>query len=78
MFSIINIAITCILPFFVFKVWRSFSNDRKTVRSHGFIDGDLIETFLDLPRHESEAICIQMGLQKSEILKAVEEIARLH
>jgi len=28
--------------------WRSFSNDRKTVPMGGFIDGDLIETFLDL------------------------------
>jgi len=28
--------------------WRSFSNDRKTSPSKGFIDGDLIEEFLDL------------------------------
>lgn len=30
--------------------WRSFYNDRKQEPSEGFIDGDLIESFLDLPR----------------------------
>jgi len=30
--------------------WRSFHNDRKQEPSEGFIDGDLIESFLDLPR----------------------------
>ena len=28
--------------------WRSFRNERKTVESRQFLDGDLIERFLDL------------------------------
>ncbi len=30
------------------EAWRAFANDRRTADAHGFIDGDLIETFLDL------------------------------
>ena len=32
--------------------WRSFHNIQKTEPSEGFIDGDLIETFLDLARNK--------------------------
>lgn len=30
--------------------WRKFCNERRVIDSRGFIDGDLIETFLDLSR----------------------------
>ena len=30
--------------------WRSFESDTRSDVSCGFVDGDLIETFLDLPR----------------------------
>ena len=30
--------------------WRSFSSDKKDEACEGFIDGDLIESFLDLNR----------------------------
>lgn len=37
--------------------WRSFSNDRRKVPSYNFIDGDLIESFLDLNReHMSQVV----------------------
>ena len=36
--------------------WRSFVNDRKTADAHGFIDGDLIEAFLDLPPRKKEEV----------------------
>jgi len=32
------------------KVWRAFDVDDRTNDSQGFIDGDLIETYLDLPK----------------------------
>ena len=32
------------------EFWRSFSTERKTELASGFIDGDLIESFLDLKR----------------------------
>jgi len=36
--------------------WRSFSNERKVVPSRGFIDGDLIESFLELSRDRKEQV----------------------
>ena len=30
--------------------WRSFSSDKKDEACEGFIDGDIIESFLDLDR----------------------------
>lgn len=41
--------------------WRSFSTEVKTEVSEGFIDGDLIESFLDLPRKEMNEVIT--GLQ---------------
>ena len=38
-------------------LWRSFHNERQTEASSGFIDGDHIETFLDLPRSDMKKIC---------------------
>jgi hypothetical protein len=32
------------------STWRSFESDVRSSRSCGFIDGDLIETYLDLPK----------------------------
>ena len=36
--------------------WRSFYNDRKQEPCEGFIDGDLIESFLDLPRDDMREV----------------------
>ena len=38
------------------SVWRSFSSDKKDESCEGFIDGDIIESFLDLDRLESSAV----------------------
>jgi DNA damage-binding protein 1 len=32
------------------SAWRSFESDERLDVSSGFVDGDLIETYLDLPR----------------------------
>lgn len=52
-----NNALTC------FSTWRSFSNERKIEPTIGFVDGDLIESFLDLPRSKMEEVA--SGLQVS-------------
>ena len=44
-------------------MWRSFHNERKTEPPTGSIDGDLIETCLDLPRDQLKEIV--EGLQVS-------------
>lgn len=41
--------------------WRSFNTDIKTEPSEGFIDGDLIESFLDLSHDKMKEVCT--GLQ---------------
>eukprot|EP00306_Pavlova_sp_CCMP459_P011989 CAMPEP_0185189296 /NCGR_PEP_ID=MMETSP1140-20130426/5945_1 /TAXON_ID=298111 /ORGANISM="Pavlova sp., Strain CCMP459" /LENGTH=776 /DNA_ID=CAMNT_0027755847 /DNA_START=12 /DNA_END=2342 /DNA_ORIENTATION=- len=63
---------------FQHSVWRSFNNERKTGDSSGFIDGDLIEQFLDLNRGKQEEIAAHLGIDHDELCKRVEELTRLH
>ena len=37
--------------------YRSFGNDHKTKIAEGFIDGDLVEQFLELPQNDMAEIC---------------------
>ena len=41
--------------------WRSFNTEKKTEPCTGFIDGDLIESFLDLSRDKMQEVV--QGLQ---------------
>ena len=41
--------------------WRSFYNDRKKDPADGFVDGDLIESFLELSRDDMREVV--KGLQ---------------
>uniref|UniRef100_A0A2P2I8S4 DNA damage-binding protein 1 n=1 Tax=Hirondellea gigas TaxID=1518452 RepID=A0A2P2I8S4_9CRUS len=67
--------------------YRSFFTDRKTEKCQGFIDGDLIENFLDLSRGKMEEVCDKLtmitsgtacDMSVSDTLKLVEELSRLH
>ncbi|XP_041365594.1 DNA damage-binding protein 1-like isoform X2 [Gigantopelta aegis] len=70
------------------QVWRSFHNERKTEMSTGFIDGDLIESYLDLNRSKMQEVV--QGLQiddgsgmkreatVDDLVKMIEELTRLH
>ncbi|KAL9676917.1 hypothetical protein QQ045_005139 [Rhodiola kirilowii] len=58
--------------------WRSFSSDKKTADARGFLDGDLIESFLDLNRSRMDDISKSMGVSVEELSRRVEELARLH
>ncbi|KAJ8724163.1 hypothetical protein PYW07_008143 [Mythimna separata] len=68
--------------------WRSFNTDIKTEPAEGFIDGDLIESFLDLSRDmQKETV---QGLQiddgggmmrdatVDDLIKIVEDLTRIH
>ncbi|XP_014678579.1 PREDICTED: DNA damage-binding protein 1-like [Priapulus caudatus] len=46
------------------EFWRAFSTEKKTEAPTGFIDGDLIESYLDLSRDKMEEVTT--GLQVSE------------
>lgn len=58
--------------------WRSFYNEKKTVDAKNFLDGDLIESFLDLSRNRMEEISKAMSVPVEELMKRVEELTRLH
>lgn len=38
------------------RVWRSFNTDLKCEPSESFVDGDLIESFLDLSQKDMELV----------------------
>merc|ERR1719336_107975 len=70
--------------------WRSFSSDKKDEACEGFIDGDLIESFLDLDRTTMSEVVT--GLQRldpngggakvsvsvDDAIKIVEDLTRIH
>ncbi|XP_038978806.1 DNA damage-binding protein 1a [Phoenix dactylifera] len=63
---------------FSHEQWRSFNNEKKTVDCRNFLDGDLIESFLDLSRSRMDEISKAMGVSVEELCKRVEELTRLH
>jgi DNA damage-binding protein 1 len=64
---------------FSHAAWRAFSNDRKTVECTGFVDGDLIESFLSLSPAEMAQVCEGLpGIGVDDLTKRVEELTRLH
>ncbi|XP_074558641.1 DNA damage-binding protein 1a [Curcuma longa] len=58
--------------------WRSFNNEKRTADARNFLDGDLIESFLDLSRSRMDDIASSMGVTLEELCKRVEELTRLH
>ncbi|KAK0578137.1 hypothetical protein LWI29_005699 [Acer saccharum] len=58
--------------------WRSFNNEKKTVDAKNFLDGDLIESFLDLNQIRMDEISKAMNVSVEELCKRVEELTRLH
>ncbi|XP_036390837.1 DNA damage-binding protein 1 [Megalops cyprinoides] len=68
--------------------WRSFHTERKTEQATGFIDGDLIESFLDLGRAKMQEVVSSLqiddgsGMKREatvdEVIKIVEELTRIH
>lgn len=69
--------------------WRSFNTDIKTETSEGFIDGDLIESFLDLNIKDMNVVAtgLQIAHPNSttkkdasvdDIIKIVEDLTRIH
>ncbi|OTF78545.1 hypothetical protein BLA29_008342, partial [Euroglyphus maynei] len=70
-----------------YDYWRTYTNDKKTEPALNFIDGDLIESFLDLSSAEmaecTEGIMYNMNGQNrkatvDDIIKIVEELSRIH
>mmetsp|Transcript_12957 Transcript_12957/g.36428 ORF Transcript_12957/g.36428 Transcript_12957/m.36428 type:complete len:1117 (+) Transcript_12957:258-3608(+) len=65
--------------------WRSFDSERRLgtgrpEQQRCFVDGDLIEQFLDLRREKMVEVAAEMGPDHSveDLCKVVEELTRLH
>ncbi|CAN0877348.1 DNA damage-binding protein 1a [Linum grandiflorum] len=58
--------------------WRSFNNEKRTADAKNFLDGDLIESFLDLSKIKMDEVSKGMGVAVEELCKRVEELTRLH
>uniref|UniRef100_A0A8D3ABC7 DNA damage-binding protein 1 n=1 Tax=Scophthalmus maximus TaxID=52904 RepID=A0A8D3ABC7_SCOMX len=72
----------------IVTTWSSFHTERKTEQATGFIDGDLIESFLDLGRAKMQEVVSTLqiddgsGMKREatvdEVIKIVEELTRIH
>lgn len=60
--------------------WRAFSTERGTQECLNFIDGDLIEQYLDLSNGEMHKVAEMLGLGVSaeEVSRRIEDLARIH
>lgn len=62
-----------------FNTYRAFKNqERETEEPYRFIDGELIERFLDLREQEQVALLQGKGLRAEDVRGWVEELRRGH
>ncbi|KAL8753229.1 MAG: hypothetical protein Q9199_005198 [Rusavskia elegans] len=64
-----------------FNTYRAFKNSvRESEEPFRFVDGELIEKFLDCPSNLQESICEEVGVQADveEMRAMVEELRRIH
>ena len=62
-----------------FNTYRSFKNsERETAEPFRFVDGELIERFLDVSEEVQEEICKGLGPSVEDVRNMVEELKRLH
>eukprot|EP01126_Amoeba_proteus_P030509 TRINITY_DN3014_c0_g1_i2.p1 TRINITY_DN3014_c0_g1~~TRINITY_DN3014_c0_g1_i2.p1 ORF type:complete len:118 (-),score=28.70 TRINITY_DN3014_c0_g1_i2:112-465(-) len=61
---------------FLHSEWRCFSNERKTCPSKGLIDGNMIESFLELSDEQMTVVAKEMDISVEELVKIVENICR--
>lgn len=62
--------------------WRRFKDERHNYTATNFIDGDLVEAFLDLPPEKAREVVKSVwpggDLSYEEVSRRVEELQRLH
>lgn len=62
-----------------FKVWRSFRNEaRESDGPYRFIDGEMVERFLDMDEGKQELVCEGLGPSVEDMRNVVEELRRMH
>ncbi|KAJ1993878.1 DNA damage-binding protein 1a [Dimargaris cristalligena] len=64
--------------------WRAFTNTQRSVPAEGFIDGDLVEQFLDLDNTEMQAVVsgahggTPLDLTVDELTRMVEDLTNIY
>eukprot|EP00033_Pygsuia_biforma_P001101 GCRY01001253.1.p1 GENE.GCRY01001253.1~~GCRY01001253.1.p1 ORF type:complete len:1121 (+),score=337.54 GCRY01001253.1:198-3560(+) len=58
--------------------WRAFSNERKTKQASHFLDGDLIEKFLDLSLALQRRVVEDLGISVDDLKRTIEDLSLLH
>lgn len=60
--------------------WREFRNERTRKAAFNFIDGDLVEMFLELPRSKQNTVVegMQVQFKVEELCRVLEDIQRVH
>eukprot|EP01083_Nonionella_stella_P107637 311964_1 len=58
--------------------WRKFKNQTDAKQAVGFLDGDLIETFLNLTNQQQTQIAQDIKIDIQSLTQIVEEMNRLH
>ncbi|QPG94679.1 hypothetical protein C2857_006712 [Epichloe festucae Fl1] len=62
-----------------FENWRAFRNQsRDTESPFRFVDGEMIERFLDLDEGKQELICEGLGPSVEDMRNMIEELRRMH
>lgn len=56
--------------------WRAYFNPSRKIQSKDFIDGDLVERFIDLSIVEQEKISQILGITIDEVLEKIENISQ--
>lgn len=62
-----------------FKLWRSFRNEnRESDGPYRFIDGEMVERFLDMDEGKQELVCEGLGPSVEDMRNLIEELRRMH
>lgn len=62
-----------------FDVWRAFRNQaREEMGPYRFIDGEMVERFLDLDEAKQELVCEGLGPSVEDMRNMIEELIRMH
>ncbi|KAK4091003.1 hypothetical protein Purlil1_4583 [Purpureocillium lilacinum] len=62
-----------------FDLWRAFRNQsREGEGPYRFVDGEMIERFLDLDEGKQELLCEGLGPSTEEMRNIIEELRRMH
>jgi len=56
--------------------WRSFSNERKVAPAKGFIDGNLVESFLELSEDQMLRVAQELDMALEEVVRKIETLSR--